>query len=71
VKHQGCPGRGVLTALVLSLDEFEAPLDRLLEMARAKKIDLARLSIAALIEQSAGALATGSPIGHWGRCSPA
>ena len=37
------------TAPVLSVDGFEGPLDWLLEMVRAKKIDLARLSIAALI----------------------
>jgi segregation and condensation protein A len=46
------------TAPVLSVDGITGPLDWLLEMARAKKIDLARLSIGALIGQFADALAT-------------
>ena len=46
------------TAPVLSVDGISGPLDWLLEMARAKKIDLARLSIGALIGQFADALAT-------------
>jgi segregation and condensation protein A len=37
-------------APVLAVDGFAGPLDWLLELARARKIDLARLSIAALIE---------------------
>lgn len=41
---------------VLAVDGFEGPLDWLLEMARAKRIDLARLSIAALIEAFACAM---------------
>ena len=41
---------------VLAVDGFEGPLDWLLEMARAKRIDLARLSIAALIEAFARAM---------------
>ena len=44
------------TAPVLSVDGVTGPLDWLLDMARAKKIDLARLSIAALIGQFAAAL---------------
>jgi segregation and condensation protein A len=44
-------------APVLSVDGFEGPLDWLLEMARARKINLAKLSIAALIGQFAEALA--------------
>ena len=44
-------------APALSVDGFAGPLDWLLEMARAKKLDLARLSITALVEQFAGALA--------------
>jgi segregation and condensation protein A len=44
-------------APVLSADGVEGPLDWLLEMARARKINLARLSIAALIGQFADALA--------------
>ena len=45
------------TAPILSVDGVEGPLDWLLEMARAKKLDLAKLSIAALIGQFADALA--------------
>ncbi len=37
--------------LSLSLDGFEGPLDLLLELARAQKVDLARISILALVEQ--------------------
>jgi segregation and condensation protein A len=67
------PPRGEPTdgAPVLSIDGFAGPLDWLLEMARARKIDLARLSIGALIEafsramQAALAGRDGSRIGHW------
>jgi len=58
-------------APVLSVDGFEGPLDWLLEMARAKKIDLARLSIAALVAAFATAMdaaLAGRPdadIGRW------
>jgi segregation and condensation protein A len=45
------------TAPVLSVDGFAGPLDWLLEMVRARKINLAQLSIAALIGQFADALA--------------
>ena len=38
-------------ALVLRLDGFEGPLDLLLELARGQKVDLARISILALVEQ--------------------
>ncbi|MDE2198698.1 MAG: segregation/condensation protein A [Rhodospirillales bacterium] len=38
-------------ALLLQLDGFEGPLDLLLELARAQKLDLARISILALVEQ--------------------
>jgi segregation and condensation protein A len=37
--------------LELQLDGFEGPLDLLLELARAQKVDLARISILALVEQ--------------------
>ena len=52
------PPRGVRSdaAPVLAVDGFAGPLDWLLEMVRAKKIDLARLSIAALIEAFADAM---------------
>jgi segregation and condensation protein A len=38
-------------SLVLHLEGFEGPLDLLLELARAQKVDLARISILALVEQ--------------------
>ncbi len=38
-------------ALVLQLDGFEGPLDLLLDLARAQKVDLAKISILALVEQ--------------------
>ncbi len=38
-------------ALALRLDGFEGPLDLLLDLARAQKVDLARISILALVEQ--------------------
>lgn len=44
------------TAPVLAVDGFEGPLDWLLELARARRIDLARLSIAALVDAFADAL---------------
>ncbi len=37
--------------LLLDLDGFEGPLDLLLDLARAQKVDLARISILALVEQ--------------------
>ena len=45
-------------APVLSVDGFEGPLDWLLEMARARKIDLSRLSILELITAFEQALQT-------------
>ena len=45
-------------APTLSVDGFEGPLDWLLEMARARKIDLAKLSIVALVGSVADALET-------------
>jgi segregation and condensation protein A len=38
-------------ALLLRLDGFEGPLDLLLDLARTQKLDLARISILALVEQ--------------------
>ncbi len=38
-------------SLHLSLEGFDGPLDLLLDLARAQKIDLARISILALVEQ--------------------
>ncbi len=43
-------------APVLRVEGFEGPLDWLVELARTRKIDLARLSIAALIEAFATAM---------------
>ena len=37
--------------LTLSLDGWEGPLDLLLELARSQKVDLAQISILALVEQ--------------------
>ena len=37
--------------LVLRLEGFEGPLDLLLELARTQKVDLAKISILALVEQ--------------------
>ncbi len=37
--------------LRLQLDGFEGPLDLLLDLARAQKVDLARISILAIVEQ--------------------
>ena len=45
-----------LDAPVLSVDGFEGPLDWLVEMARARKLDLARLPLLALVEAFAAAL---------------
>ena len=36
---------------MVHLDGFDGPLDLLLELARAQKVDLARISILALVEQ--------------------
>lgn len=38
-------------SLLLRLDGFEGPLDLLLELARSQKVDLAKISILALVEQ--------------------
>ena len=38
-------------SLVLRLDGFEGPLDLLLDLARAQKVDLAKISILSLVEQ--------------------
>jgi segregation and condensation protein A len=56
---------------VLAVDGFEGPLDWWLEMARAQKIDLSTLSIAALIGAFAAALEKaladrgGAKLAHW------
>jgi len=38
-------------SLLLKLDGFEGPLDLLLDLARSQKVDLAKISILALVEQ--------------------
>lgn len=38
-------------SLVLRLEGFEGPMDLLLDLARAQKVDLAKISILALVEQ--------------------
>ncbi len=43
--------------LILSLDGFEGPLDLLLDLARAQKLDLGRISIVALVDQYLAVLA--------------
>ena len=59
---------------MLAIDGFEGPLDWLLDLARTRRIDLARLSIVALVEAFAEALtaALATPdlrptlLGRWG-----
>lgn len=46
----------------LELDGFSGPLDRLLALARDHRIDLARLSLAALVSQMAEALERAVPL---------
>ena len=65
---------GPATAPMLAVDGFEGPLDWLLDLARTRRIDLARLSIVALVEAFAEALmaALATPdlrptlLGRWG-----
>ena len=65
---------GPAAAPVLAVDGFEGPLDWLLDLARTRRIDLARLSIVALVEAFAEALgaALATPdlrpmlLGRWG-----
>ena len=45
------PPEPLIETLVLRLEGFEGPLDLLLELARGQKLDLARISILALVEQ--------------------
>jgi len=65
-------GQGeISSAPVVRLDDYEGPIDLLLELARAQKVDLARLSIVALVDQyvaaveAPGARATLSARGDW------
>jgi segregation and condensation protein A len=53
----------------LALDGFSGPLDHLLALARAQQIDLARLSVEALVDQLAAALRLAgrkTPLGEMG-----
>ncbi len=59
-----------LAAPVLSVDGFEGPLDWLVEMARACKLDLARLSILALVEAFGAALTEALEGGEGNRPPP-
>ncbi len=45
------PSAPLAESLVLRLEGFDGPLDLLLELARGQKLDLARISILALVEQ--------------------
>jgi hypothetical protein len=45
------PGEGEGEVPVLALDGFHGPLDRLLTLARAHQIDLARLPLGTLVDQ--------------------
>ncbi|HXI85994.1 MAG TPA: ScpA family protein, partial [Parvularculaceae bacterium] len=40
-----------IDALIVNLDGYEGPLDLLLELARAQKVDLRKISMLALVEQ--------------------
>ncbi|SHK11674.1 condensin subunit ScpA [Roseomonas rosea] len=59
------------SAPVVRLDGYEGPIDFLLELARAQKVDLGRLSIVALVDQyvaaveAPGAAATLAERGDW------
>jgi len=53
---------------VLALDGFAGPLDRLLALARAHRVDLARLSLPHLVDQLVAALGVAAPLerkGDW------
>lgn len=44
-------GAGGANALIIDVDGFEGPLDLLLSMARDQKVDLAKISVLALVDQ--------------------
>lgn len=51
------PGRGSpVFAPVVQLDGYEGPIDFLLDLARAQKVDLGRLSVIALVDQYVAAV---------------
>ena len=47
---------------VLELDGFSGPLDRLLALARAHRVDVARLSLPRLVDQLVAALGVAAPL---------
>jgi segregation and condensation protein A len=53
----GSPAAGSPAALLLHLEGFDGPLDLLLDLAERQRIDFGRMSILALAEQFAAALA--------------
>jgi segregation and condensation protein A len=55
------PGEGEGGAPLLQLDGFRGPLDVLLALARSHPIDLARLSVGALVDQLVAALRQADP----------
>ena len=57
----GLAGAGPGRTPRLALDGFSGPLARLLILARARQVDLGRLSLAALLDQLAAALQQASP----------
>lgn len=69
MKVAGRDGAG--SAPVVQLDGYEGPIDFLLDLARAQKVDLGRLSIVALVDQyvaaveAPGARATLAERGDW------
>ena len=48
---EDAPAQGSAERLTLDLDGWEGPLDLLLTLARTQKVDLAKISILALVEQ--------------------
>ncbi|WP_422863393.1 segregation and condensation protein A [Endosaccharibacter trunci] len=58
----GAASAPVSAAPMLQLDGFEGPLDLLLDLARAQKVDLARISILTLVEQYL-AVVRSAPVG--------
>ena len=50
---RGREGRSAPDALIVDVEGFEGPLDLLLSLARAQKVDLAKISVLRLVEQYA------------------
>jgi len=66
----GLDAAGEGGAPLLALDGFSGPLDHLLTLARAQKIDLGKISLAALVDQLAAAVRrapAATPLGWKGR----